>query len=87
MAAVGLHCWEGFSPVAMSGGCTLVAVFRLLFLRAQALGMQASVAAAWALNSWGTQAWMFHRIEPVSPALAGEFLFTVPPGNSSQAYF
>ena len=57
--------------------------------------MQASVAAAWALNSSGTQGWMFHSmwsvpgpgIEPVSPALAGEFLFTVPPGNSSQAYF
>ena len=62
---------------------------------AQALSMWASVVAAWALSSCGTQAWIFHSmwnlpgpgIEPVSTTLAGGFLFTVPPGNSSQAYF
>ena len=57
--------------------------------------MQASVVAAWALSSCGTQAWMFHSmwslpgpgIEPVSPALAGGFLFTVPPGNHPRLIF
>ena len=30
LAVVGLHCCRGFSPAAVSGGCPLVAVLRLL---------------------------------------------------------
>ena len=55
-----------------------------------ALGAQASVVAACALSSCGSRPqllqgmWDLPRpgIEPVSPALAGRFLTTVPPGKS-----
>ena len=68
---------------------------------AWALGMQASVVAArgsvvvaHGLSSCGTQAQLLHGmwdlpragIEPVSPALAGGFLTTAPPGKSHR-YF
>ena len=97
LAAVGVHCWEGFSLVAMSGGCTLVAVFRLLFLRAQALGTQASVACgeACGLQSTGSVV-VAHRLRSsaarrlfpdqgsnLSPALASEFFTTEPPKKPS----
>ena len=63
---------------------------------AQALGTWGSVAAAcWLYCVWASvavahelscsTAWNLHRpgIKPVSFALAGKFLFTVPPGKSS----
>ena len=58
------------------------------------LGMQASVVAACRLSSCGARAWLLHSmwdlpgpgIEPVSPALAGRFLTTAPPGKSPNLF-
>ena len=57
---------------------------------AQALGVQASVVVACGLSSCGSQASLLRGmwdlpglgIEPMSPALAGGFLTTAPPGKS-----
>ena len=57
---------------------------------AQALGMWASVVVAHRLSSCGSRAQLLHSmwdlpgpgIKPVTPALAGGFLTTVPPGKS-----
>ena len=81
---------HGLSLVAASRGCSLAAVHRLI------IGNGFSCCGAPALehagcSSCGTQAsllpsiWNFPglRIEPVSPALAGGFLTTGPPGKSS----
>ena len=58
--------------------------------RAWALGTHASVVAARGLSSCGARAQLLRGvwdlpgpgIEPVSPALAGGFLTTAPPGKS-----
>ena len=65
------------------------------FCRAWALGMWASVVVALRLNSCGTQAQLLRGmwdlpgpgLKPVSPALAGGFLTTAPPGKSQQSPF
>ena len=57
---------------------------------AWALGARASVVVARGLSSCGARALLLHGmwdlpgpgIKPVSPALAGGFLTTVPPGKS-----
>ena len=57
---------------------------------ARVLGTWASVVVAHRLNSCGAQAYLFRGtwdltrpgLKPVSPALAGRFLTTVPPGKS-----
>ena len=57
--------------------------------RAQALGARASVVVACGLSSCGAQAQLLRGmwdlpgpgLEPMSPALAGGFLTTVPPGK------
>ena len=57
--------------------------------RAQAPGARASVVVARGLGSCGARAWLLRAmwdlpgpgLEPVSPALAGRFLTTVPPGK------
>ena len=62
---------------------------------AQALVTCASVVAARGLSSCGTRAQLLHGmwdlpgpgLEPVSPALAGRFLTTVPPGKPSLSDF
>ena len=59
-------------------------------LRTLTLGMQASVLAACGFRSWGAGAWLLPGmwnlsrpgIEPMSPALVGEFLTTGVPGKS-----
>ena len=48
--------------------------------RARALGAWASVVVALGLSSCGLRA-PEHRLEPVSPALAGRFSTTAPPGK------
>ena len=76
-------------------GATFVAVHGLLIAvasrcRARALGAWASVVVACGLSSCGTQAWLLcgtwdlpgPGLEPMSPALAGGFLTTAPPGKS-----
>ena len=46
------------------------------------LGSWASVAAAQRLRNCGAGAYLLRgRIEPLSPALAGRFLTTAPPGK------
>ena len=62
---------------------------------AQALGAWASVVVAHRLSGCGTWAQLLHGmwdlprpgIEPVSPALAGGFLTTAPPGKSPSTTF
>ena len=62
---------------------------------AQALGIRASVAAACGLRRCGSQAQLLlvmwnlpgPGIEPVSPALAGGFLSSVPPAKSSMLFY
>ena len=62
---------------------------------AQALGVRASVVVAHGLSSCGTWAQLLHGmwdlpgpgIKPMSPALAGGFLTTVPPGKSCEGMF
>ena len=58
--------------------------------RARGLGARASVVVACGLSSCGSRAQLLHSmwdlpgpgLEPVSPALAGGFLTTAPPGKS-----
>ena len=60
---------------------------------AWALGARASVVAARGLSSCGSRASLLRRVwdlpgpglKPVSPALAGRFLTTTPPGKSSSS--
>ena len=90
----------GLSLVAMSRGYSLVAVLGLLIsvvshCRAQTLGPQASVFVAFRLNSCGAQASLLHGMcdlpgpgsKPTSPALAGRFLTTRPPGKPGKTNF
>ena len=85
----------GLSLVAVSGGYSLLrcAGFSLGGLsccRARALGVRAPVVAALRLSSCGARAqllrgmWDLPRpgLEPVSPASAGRFLTTAPPGKT-----
>ena len=79
----------------MSGGYSLVVVFRLLIamvslVAEHRLGTWASVVVEHRLSTRGTQAWLLCSlwnlprpgIKPMSPALAGRFLSTVPPEKS-----
>ena len=81
---LGLHC---FTRVLGSQGCCVVVCVAshcsgFSCCGARALGAWASVVAAWA--------WLLHRmwnlsgpgVEPMSPALAGGFSTTGPPGKS-----
>ena len=77
-----VHCGARASHGRVSSSCG-----------AQGLGAQTSVVATRGLNSCGAQAELpcgmpgltGLGIEPVSPALAGGFLSTVPPGKYSHA--
>ena len=69
----------GFSLVAASRGCSLVATRSLLAV--------ASFCGTWALGCTGIVGPQHVEsprpgMEPVSPALAGRFLTTEPPGKS-----
>ena len=88
---VGSLLLHGLSLVAASGGYSAVAVHWLLIAvasrcRAQALDHRPS--------SCGTQAWLLHSmwdlprlgLEPMSPALAGGFFTTEPPGTPYTAH-
>ena len=62
---------------------------------ARALGVWASVVAARGISSCGTRAYLLccmwdlpsPGLKPVSPALAGGFLITAPPGKASGVEF
>ena len=85
----------GFSLVAASGGhsslkCARFSLGGFFCCRARALGTRASGVVVLGLSSCGTRAELLlgmwelpgPGLEPVSPALAGGFLTTVPPGTS-----
>ena len=99
--ALGLRCCarafsscseQGLLFVAVRG--LLIAVASLL-VRTWALGTQASVVGACRLSSCGTWAQLLHSmqdlprpgIESMSPALAGSFLTTAPPGKPLVKFF
>ena len=80
LAALGLHCSACASHCIGFSCCG-----------ARALGTWASVVVAHGLSSCGSRAQLLHgmwdlpgpELEPVSPALAGGFLTTAPPGKPS----
>ena len=96
LAALGLCCCAWAFSSCGEWGLLFVAVHGLLIVvaslcgGAQALGAQASVVVACGLTSCGSRAWLLCGMwdlpgpgtEPVSPALAGGFLTTAPPGKS-----
>ena len=68
---LGLHCCAGFSLVVRSQGHSLVVVSRFLIVVASLVGH--GLEGVWALPRSDT--------EPMSPALAGRFFTTKPPGK------
>ena len=96
LAALGLGRCTQLAFVAASSSCSPVAMRGLLTAMAplagehRLLGAQASRDAAHGFSSCGSQAQWIHGmrnlpepgIEPMSPALAGRFLTTGPPGKS-----
>ena len=93
MVTLSLHCvMQTFSSCSNRG--LLFVVVRGLFVvvasrcEAQAPGAQTSVAVVHGLGC-SEALWNLSRlgIEPMSPALAGGFLSTVPPGKSNHTFF
>ena len=91
LAALGLHCYAcGLSLVAVSGGYSSLRCVGFSCCRTRALDARASVLVARGLSSCGVQPGLLcgmwdlpgPGIEPASPALAGGFLTTAPPGKS-----
>ena len=95
LAALGLCCCVQAFSSCSEQGLSFIAVHRRLIevaslcCGARALGAQASVVMARRLSSCGTRALLLRSmwdlpgpgLEPVSPALAGGFLTTAPPGK------
>ena len=86
---------RGLTLVAVSGGYSLLwcvgfSLWWLLLLRTMGSRRVGSVVAVHGLSSCGTRASLLRGmwdlpgpgLEPVSPALAGGFLTTAPPGKS-----
>ena len=77
----------------VSGGCSLGVAHGLLVAVA-CLVSEHRLWSAGSGSSCGTQAWLPHGmcdplgpgIEPMSPALAGGFLTTEPPGEASSQF-
>ena len=93
LAALGLHCFTKFSLVVASGGYSLVAVHRLLIAVASLAAehglqsTQSSVVVAYGLSCLVTCGiFLDQGLNPASPALAGGFLTTGPPGRSQSRY-
>ena len=84
LAVLGLPCYAGFSLVVVSGGYSVVVVYRLL----SAVALRHVHSELWRPGS-RAQAQYFpdYGIEPMSPALAGGFFYTEPPGKSYIFYF
>ena len=91
LAVLGLCCCAGFTLVVESGGCSLVAVHGLLTAVASLVlehepEHRLSSCGPWAqllLGMWNLPG---SGIKPESPALAGRFFTTEPPGKSSKVY-
>ena len=71
LAVLGLHCCAGFSLVVRSEGYSLVVVSRFLIVGASLVGHRLE----------GVSALPRSDTEPTSPALAGRFFTTEPPGK------
>ena len=94
LAMLDLHCCAGFSLVAVSGDCSLVAVWGHLIAVAS-LVAEHGLKVAWAQELWRTGSIVVaHRLncssacgifwisdKPVSPAMAGGFFMTETPGK------
>ena len=92
---LGLHCSLGFSLVPASGRYGLAAMHTLLIMGASLVaehgleGTRASVVLTYKLSNRGALALLLcgmwdlsgPGIKPVSPALAGSFFTTEPPGK------
>ena len=90
---------RGLSPVAASGGhsssrCVGLSLSRPVLLRSTGSRRAGSVIVARRLSNCGSRAqllrgmWDLPRpgLEPVSPALAGRFSTTAPPGKPLNSY-
>ena len=76
---------QAFS-IAVSGGTTLVDTRRLLLLQSiVSRRMRFNSCSSWTWLLRGMQNFPGPGIKPMSPALAGRFLSTVPPGKSPNA--
>ena len=94
---LGLHCCTWAFSSCGKQGLLFVEVCGLLMVVASlvALGTWASVAVERRLSSCGSRPSLLRGmwglpgpgIKPVSPALAGGFLTTAPPGKSRRQYF
>ena len=80
-AVLGLHCCAGISLVGASRGFSLVAVLRLLIKVASLVEDMLSSCGAWAQLLHGVWNIPESGMEAVSPALAGKFFTTEPPGQ------
>ena len=78
---LGSRCFEGFSPLTVSGGHFLFSGFSCCKERALEHSLRSCGTRAWLLQ--GTWDLPGSGIEPVSPALAGGFFTTEPPRNPS----
>ena len=94
MAVLGLRCCASFSLVSKSGGYSSLRCRGFSCCRAPALGHTGPVIAV--LELWNTGPVVAAHglscseacgIKPVSPALAGRFLTTEPPGKPLQQVF
>ena len=83
---------RGLSLVVVSGGSSLAVLPGLLIVVASLL--QSMGSRRMGFSTCGARAWLLRGmwnlpgsgIEPVSPALAGGFLSTVPPGKSQDDF-
>ena len=92
LALLGLCCCAGFSLVAVVGGCSSLQGmgFSLRWL----LLLRGAGSGACGLSNWGKWAKLLLGMwdlpgpgtEPVSPASAGGFLTTEPPGTPSHQF-
>ena len=78
----GLHCYGGFSLVAVSRGYSLDVVSRLsVEVTSLVVEHRLKSCCTWASLFCGMWDLPRPRIEPVSPALAGRFFTNEPPGK------
>ena len=90
MAALGLRCCSWVFSSCTEQWLLFVAVRGLLIVVASLVAEQGLWALGRRLSSCGARVYLLRgmwdlpgpRIEPVSPALAGGFLTTAPPGKS-----
>ena len=85
LAVLGLRCFLAFFLVVASGGCSLVSACRLLVAAAPlwGIGSWARAQKLWCTGFAGLSMWDL----PMSPALAGRFLSSEPPGGPGLSFY